>query len=184
MVVDDARSPDADAEHGGVRVADEVAGELDHGADDVTVGDHGHFAAGDDVAVEGEDCADEDVAAREVDADDAVARAIEVDEDRGLAGTGCLAHAHLGDEAVGDELGDEVGDRDAGEPGLAGEVGAAHRTLVEQRLQQQRAVVAAGVLGQHLASLAQRAPRPERATVRGSWGVRRLESGRAALRFR
>ena len=43
MVVDDAGSADADAEHGGVRVADEVAGELDDGADDVAVGDHGHF---------------------------------------------------------------------------------------------------------------------------------------------
>ena len=109
-----------------------------------------------------------DVAARQVDADDAVPVAVEVDEDRGLAGTGRLAHALLDDESVGDELGDEVGDRDAGEAGLAGEVGAAHRALVEERLQQERAVVAASVLGKHLRALAQRAPGAERVTVPGS----------------
>ena len=97
----------------------------------------GTSRASHDVAVESEDGADEDVAARKVDADDAVARTIEVDEDGGLARTGRLAHTHLGDEAVGDEFGDQIGDRDAREAGLAGEIGAAHRALVEQGLQQQ-----------------------------------------------
>ena len=121
----------------------------------------------DDVAVEGQHGADEGVAAGEVDADDAVAVAVEVDEDRGLAGTGCLAHALLDDEAVGDELGDEVGDRDPGQAGLAGEIRAAHRALVEERLQHERAVVAAGVLGEDLGALAQRAPGAEGVAVPG-----------------
>ena len=114
--------------------------------------------------------------------DDPVPGAVEVDEDRGLAGAGGLAHAHLDDEAVGDELGDEVGDRDAGEPGLAGEVGPAHRPLVEQRLQHERAVVTAGVLGEYFGPLAQRASGGEGAGLRGR--VRRVDEGRAALRFR
>ena len=51
--------------------------------------------------------------------DDAVTVTIEVDQDRGLSRTRRLADAHLGDEAVGDELGDEIRDRDAGQAGLA-----------------------------------------------------------------
>ena len=154
-------------EDGRVGLGDELAGEFDDRRDDVVRGGEGDLATDDDVAVEREHRADEGVAARQVDADDAVTVAVEVDEDRGLAGAGRLADALLDDEAVGDELGDEVGDRHPGEPGLTGEIGAAHRALVEERLQHQRAVVAAGVLGQHLRALAQRAPRAERVTVPG-----------------
>ncbi len=51
-------------------------------------------------------------------------------------------------------------------PVSARQVGAAHRAAVEQRLQHERAVVAAGVLGQDLAALTQRTARAERVTVR------------------
>ena len=88
---------------------------------------------------------------------------VEIDEDRRLARTRCLPHAHLCDEPVGDELGDQVGDRHAGEAGLSGEVGAAHGALVEEGLQHERPVVAAGVLGEHLAALAQGPVRAEAA---------------------
>ena len=54
------------------------------------------------------------------------------------------------DQAVGDELPDELGDRHPGESGGAGEVGAAGRTVGEERLEQQRAVVATGVLLEEL----------------------------------
>ncbi len=180
-VVDDTGRADADPEHGRVGVRDESTSELDDGRDDVLVGGKRDFATGDDAAVERQHRADEGVAARQVEPDDAMAGVVEVDEDRGLAGAGGLAHAHFGDEAVGDEFGDQIGDGDAGEPGLAGEVGPAHRPLVEQRLQHERAVVTAGVLGEYFGALAQRASRTESSGIRG---VRRVDEGRAALRFR
>ena len=149
-----------------------------------SAGGQGDLATGHDVAVEGQHRPDEGVAAGEVDADDAVPVAVQVDEDRGLAGSGRLAHALLDDEAVGDELGDQVGDRDAGEAGLAGEIRPAHGALVEERLQHERAVVAAGVLGEDLDALAQRAARGRTCGRSRVLWVRRLESGRAALHFR
>ena len=120
MVVDDAGRADPDTEHGGVRVGDELAGEPDDGGEDVGgVGGHGCLVAGDDLPVEGQHGSEDAVTAREIEPDDAVALPIEVDEDAGLAGAGDLAGATLGDVAVFDELGDEVGDRDTRETGLA-----------------------------------------------------------------
>ena len=110
-----------------------------------------------DVAVEVEDRAAEDRVVAEVDADDLVAGAVDVEESRGLAGAGALAGADLDDEVVDDELGDEVGDGDPGEPGLAGEIGAAPGTEAVEGLKDERAVVRPGVLRKHLDARAQRA---------------------------
>ena len=56
-----------------------------------------------------------------------------------------------------DQLADQVGDGHPGQAGAAGEVGAAGRSVPEQLLEQQGAVVAAGVLLQQLAAGAERA---------------------------
>jgi hypothetical protein len=56
------------------------------------------------------------------------------------------------DEAFGDHLADQVGDRDPGEPGGASEVGTARRPVAEERLEEQRTVVPARVLLQQLAA--------------------------------
>jgi hypothetical protein len=117
--------------------------------------------ARDELAVEGKQGAEEPVAAREVEADDAVTLAVEIDEDGGLAGTGHLAGAALGDVAVFDEFGDEVGDRDPGEARFARQVGPTHGTLVEEGLQHEGPVV----LGEHLGGVAQRPARAERPTA-------------------
>ena len=61
------------------------------------------------------------------DANDVEPGAVDVDERGGLAGTGVLALAELDHEPLADQLGDEVGDRDPGEAGLAGDVGPALR---------------------------------------------------------
>ncbi len=186
LLVHDARGPDADAQNGSVRVGDESAGERDDGLDHVLRASRNRNArAGDDVSVESQHGADERVAARQIEADDPVPVPVEIDEHGGLPGAGCLADAPLDDEAVGDQVGDEVRDRDPGEAGLAGEIRPRHRTLVEERLEHERAVVTASVLGKHLAALAESPSRAERAGARGSgMRVRRLEGGRAALHFR
>ena len=132
-------------------VGDEVAGEVDHRCErGVGIGGHGHLRARDDVAVEREDGAEEGLAARQVETDDAVPVTIEIDEDRGLSGPRGLPHALLGDEAVGDEARDEIGDRHPREARLPREVGATHGAAVEEGLQDERAVVPPRVLGQHL----------------------------------
>ena len=71
---------------------------------------------------------------------------------------GRLAHAalvhpraQLLDEALGQQLGGQVAGGDAGEVGLAGEVGAAVGALAEPGAQHQRPVVAPGVAGTGLA---------------------------------
>ena len=102
------------------------------------------------LAVEVEHGAAEGGVIAEVDADDLERRAVEVEQGGRLAGAGVLALADLHDEALDDELGDKVGDRDAGESGLAGDVGAGLLAGPVEGLQHERAVVSAGVLRQHL----------------------------------
>ena len=62
----------------------------------------------------------------------------------------------LGEQPVGDQVTDDVGDGHAGQPAGAGQVGPAGRAVAEQQLQQQRPVVAAGVLREVPARGAQR----------------------------
>ena len=87
----------------------------------------------------------------EVDTHDVERGAVDVDERGGLAGAGVLALAELDHEALRDEAGHEVGDRDAGQAGLARDIRPALRTRGVERLEHERAVVAARMLGQHLA---------------------------------
>ena len=183
-VVDDAGRSDADAEHGRVGVADEVAGELDDRGDHVAVGWRRGTSRRATMSPSSVSTAPMKTSLPgQVDPDDAVAGAVEVDQDRRLAGAGCLAHAHLDDEAVGDQLGDQVGDRDAGQPGLARKSARLIAPWWKRVCSTQRAVVTAGVLGQDLAALAKRAAGAERAAARARVGMRRLECGRAAMRF-
>ena len=56
----------------------------------------------------------------------------------------------LDNQPLGDQPGDQVGDGHAGEAGAAGDVSTADLALGVQRLEHERAVVAAGVLRQHL----------------------------------
>ena len=66
-----------------------------------------------------------------------------------------VALAELDDQVIGDELGDEVGDGDAGEAGGTGEVGSADASRAVERLQDERAVVTARVLGERLRARSQ-----------------------------
>ena len=81
------------------------------------------------------------------------------DQGRRLPDPGLDRRPELLDQALGDQLADEVGDRDPGEPGGAGEVGPARGAVAEEVLEQQGAVVTTGVL---LAPLAPRAEGPAR----------------------
>ena len=65
--------------------------------------------------------------------------------------------AELGHEALGEHLPHQVGHRDPGQAARAGQVGAARGALAEELLEQQRAVVAAGVLLEQLAPGTERA---------------------------
>ena len=118
--------------------------------------------------------------------------AVDVDDRGRLARARVLALAEFDDEALGDEVGDEVGDGDPGEPGLAGDIRPALRTRGVERLQHECAVVAARVLGQHLAGGAQGTrPREDRSAAErdgehvgtGPMGGGGLDD-RASLRFR
>ena len=60
--------------------------------------------------------------------------------------------AELAEQTLGDELADQVGDRDAGQIGAARKVRAAGRAATEQLLQQQGAVVTPRVLLEQLAA--------------------------------
>ena len=65
------------------------------------------------------------------------------------------------EQPLGDQVADQVGDRHPGQPAGAGQVGPAGRAVAEQLLEQQRPVVAAGVLRKQLAA------GPERPADRG-----------------
>ncbi len=82
-----------------------------------------HRTSFEHVAVEAQHRAGEGVGSGEVETDDLVTEPVDVDEDGRLARADGLAHAHLDDDPIGDELGDQVGDGDPGEPRLPGEVG-------------------------------------------------------------
>ena len=69
--------------------------------------------------------------------------------------TGSAADS-LGEQPLGDQLADQVGDGHPGQPAGAGQVGPAGRAVAEQQLQQQRPVVATGVLREVPARGAQR----------------------------
>lgn len=86
----------------------------------------------------------------QVDRDDLVGAGAHSHEDRGLADALAGADAELLDEPLGDERGDEVGDRDASELRGTRQVRPGGRPLVEQVLQHERPVVGTRVLGQHL----------------------------------
>ena len=178
-----------------MRIRDEAPGQLDHGIPGILCSARrGHLVARDDVAVDGQDGAEEGIGSRKVDPEDPMACAVKVDDHRGLARARCFTDAELGHEAVADELGHEVGDRDAGEARLARKIGAAHGAVVEQRLQYERAIVGPGVLGKHLDP----AKTPAlRSRVAARYSIRRTGrllagsregvrgfSGRAALHFR
>ena len=74
------------------------------------------------------------------------------DQRRRLADPAPGRSAELLDQPVGDQLADQVGDGDPGQPAGAGQVGAARRALPEELLEQQRPVVATGVLLEELAA--------------------------------
>ena len=86
----------------------------------------------------------------EVDADDLERATVDVDERGGLARPGVFALAEFDHERLADQFGDEVGDRDPGEAGLAGDVGPALRPRRVQGLQHEGAVVAAACSGSTL----------------------------------
>ncbi|CAI7637260.1 unnamed protein product, partial [Penicillium discolor] len=172
----DTRGADADAEH-------RLRGDLDEGLREAAEGVVGGIAVGrrgtrnltplQHVAVEAEHGALEGGRTGQVESDDLMPHAVDVDEDRRLTGAHRLADADLDDDAVGDELRDEVGDRDAREAGLAGEVGAAHRPRVIERLQHEGAVVTARVLGEHLGARTEMPRGAEGVRVRGDEVCRR-----------
>ena len=118
---------------------------------EVVAADEGDLLAGEDVAVEVDDAAGELAVGGQVEGDRDGRVLRDADEGRGLAHVGAGAGAELADEAFVDQLGDEVGDRDPGQRRLAGEVGTASRTVVDELLEDQRAVVPAGVGRAYLA---------------------------------
>ena len=123
-----------------------------------------------------------------------MARTIEVDNHRGLARTRRFANAELSNQAVTDELGDEVGDCDACQPRLPGKVSPTHGAVMEERLENEGAIVGTGVLGQHLCpakTAALHRVRSDSCGIRGRRGLGatshegvRGPRGRAALHFR
>ena len=86
----------------------------------------------------------------QVNADDLEGVAVEVEERRGLAGTSILTLTGFDHQALPDEVGDEVGNGDAGEPGFPCDVGPAELTLAIKGLHDEGAIVSARVLREHL----------------------------------
>ena len=116
---------------GSSRRAWTVAGEVDHGP--------GHDPVG-----------------GQVEADDVAASAASPTSIGGLPTRPWTGAADSLDQPLGDQLADEVGDGHPGQPAGAGQVGAAGRPVAEQLLEQQRPVVATGVLRRSLPRGAQR----------------------------
>ena len=86
----------------------------------------------------------------EVDRDDQPGVVDDLEQDRGLAAAR-RPEAYLADEALGEDVGDELADGGAGEPGEAGDLGAADRPVVVQRAQDEAAVEPARLLVRRLA---------------------------------
>ena len=97
------------------------------------------------------------VGGREVEGDDVRGIGEQADERRRLADLALGRHAELAEQAVGDKPAHQVGDGHPGEAGGPGQVGAGGGTFREQVLEEERTVVALGVLSQQLADRAQRA---------------------------
>ncbi len=110
------------------------------------------LGAGDHLAGEVDDRTEDAVVGGEVEGDDVGRVGRDADQGRRLADPALDRGAELLDQALGHHLADQVGDRHPGQPGGPGQVGPARRTVAEQRLQQQRAVVPTGILLQQLAA--------------------------------
>lgn len=150
-VRDDSRRADADAEHPSRRRFAEVVDQPLENRERlgrVTVGRPPDVRSMQHGARQVEHGAADLVRAREIDADDREAGAVEVDDDGGLARPRRLACALFADEARRHEVADERRDRDAGQPRRPREVRAAHRPIVEQRGENERAIVLAHLIGQ------------------------------------
>ena len=117
----------------------------------------------------------------------------QADQGRRLADLALGRRAELAEQAVGDEPAHQVGDGHPGEAGGPGEVGAGGGALREQVLEDQRTVVAPGVLGEQLADGAQRAgtdsacvhltaPAVRPLTTRRSMKANRMITGTVATR--
>src|SRR5438094_14106 len=117
----------------------------------------------------------------------------QADQRRRLADLALGRHAELGEQTVGDERANQVGDGHPGETGDSGQVGAGRRTFREQVLEYQRTVVSPGVLLQQLADRAQwagpdsacvhlTAPAVRPLTTRRSMKANRMTTGTVATR--
>ena len=160
--VHDAGCADADAEH-------RPGGGVDQLPDDGVDQRDGVLAAATlqrpaapllDVAGEVEQGPRDDPVGGEVDGHDLAGLPGQLHQHRGLADP-ALDRVRgptlpLGEQPLGDQAGDDVGDGDPGQPAGAGQVGPAGRAVAEQQLQQQRPVVTPGVLGTVPARGAQR----------------------------
>ena len=160
--IDDAGGRDADPDHRlrrdreqvPAQVLEQLDGRLADGAVDRPL------AALDDVADEVHHRAVHLVVVREVERDDLERAGLHPDERRRLADAALGAHPEFGDQALGDEVADQVGHRDAGEARRARDVGTRGGTGVEQVGEDQRPVVGPGVLGEHLRRGPQGLPQP------------------------
>ena len=109
-----------------------------------------------DVAGEVEQRPGDDPVGGEVDGHDLAGLPGQLDQHRRLAHPALDRRRGLGEQPLGDQVGDDVGDGHPGQPAGASEVGPAGRAVAEQQLQQQRPVVATGVLREVPARGAQR----------------------------
>ncbi len=148
--VHDARGADADAEHrpggGGDQLTDQVVDEGDGVLAAATL--ERPAAALLDVAGEVEEGTGHDAVGREVDRHDLAGLLGQLHEHRGLAHPALDRSGRLAEQPLGDQVADHVGHGHPGQPAGAGQVGPAGRAVAEQQLQQQRPVVATGVLRQ------------------------------------
>ena len=109
-----------------------------------------------DVTREVEQGPGDDPVRGEVDRNDLAGLPGQLDQHRGLADPALDRGRGLGEQPLGDQVADDVGDGHPGQPAGAGQVGPAGRSVAEQQLQQQRPVVATGVLRKVPARGAQR----------------------------
>jgi hypothetical protein len=152
--VDDAGRADADAEDRLGGAGDQLVGELVHEVlRGLTVAPlQRALDAGDHLAGEVDDRAEDAVVGGEVEGDDVGRVGRDADQGRRLADTALDRCTELLDQSLGHHLAHQVRHRHAGQPGGPGQVRPARRTIAEQRLQQQRAVVPTGILLQQLAA--------------------------------
>ena len=150
--VDHAGAADADAQDGAVGGGDELACQLDGEvhrrlADSIPAGDR---AAVQHLAGEVDDGSVRVLVGAEVEGHDVAGVGDDADEGGRLADALAGPAPDLFHEPFVEEAGHQVGGRRGREAGRPGQVGAAQRAVTEQRLQDQAAVVAPGVLGHGL----------------------------------